>query len=1253
MAELNDIQLRIVVQGTGLENLTRMNDALGRSMSGMVNAAGAAKGATSAWSNFRSQLSELEHKFDAVFRAASHLQALGSELTGMGKAGLGLLRETVGEWGKYEYALNRAAGATEIFDTKTPIYKKLNQAIVDVAKEVRVFPAEEVAMGFYHWGAATGQVVKSQKDLEVISKGVTAILKAAAVTNSDVESSIKGVYAISKQYNMGLEDTEEITMKLVQSSQKTALEFNNLIEAFKMTGPVAASAGASFDDMVTFLGIIGDAGIRGSQAGRALRQTFIKLVKPTSAATDVLNLLAKEQLGSNKAWRELVFPEGKFVGMTKYVDLLARATMNLTDEQRGNTLANITTANELPVMTALVNAQTKAIRAGTNAWDDQKYSLEGAKETFDQMFNLLKHSWQGVLGLISNTIGPIVRMIGASVAEMAVPFLQSFGSMLEVVYKFLDTNPELVKWGVRIAAIASAVLILAGTLFTALGVLLAFGAGFAFVAGTLKIAFTGTSKAIDILDSSGKIIGQRMVFVQGVLSRFLPIMGFIAVAVGAFVAIWVNNFGGLRDAIEKVVAAFINVAKSLDFNGGQGFSILERLGNLILPVLEGVAINVARGLEKVADALNWIAGNEKATKVLQVVLDVVLAIMAVNFALRIGQMALSILTLGGNAAGAAGSIGTLLSKMRALASWEGLRHPIQSVKNLGEAFKQVGSTAKTNLGNIKKTFDEMVFGVQVAVAKVKMAMSGMSLSTVLASNTMKLAIKGVLIATGIGLLIVAVTTLYEAWTNNWGDIQGKFAAVVDWITARFGEFSAWIGSTWDTITSTIGAAVTNIVNFFRDLPNKIGTFFSQLWTNISTWVGSIVTTIMEFPGTLWDGITTGFTNIMTFLGEWWSSLGDSTAERVGFVVGFIIAMPIRALIELVKGFMAIWTWVTEWWTAFHEAARKWVTGVVITIADWIGKLPGRIADFLGMIWSKFITWGGEFLAAAGRWVTSVVTTILDWISKLPGRIATFFGQVWTNVSKWFSGFITSVGTWAGNAVTSIINFIQQLPGKIMSWFGTTYRDVSSWFTGQFIPNIGTWARDAINKVVDWFVKLPGYIIDSIGKLIPKLKSFFYNLPGEIMSRVMALGEAIIGGVWKGISGAIGWFTDQVTGFFRGIIEGVKSALGISSPSKVFATIGEQMMAGLSLGVDKNHDAVAALRNQVDTLIGTAQKFKTDEFGVLSGNMAFSTDDERHLIIEHRVSSPDGTVNNASREQMREIFTAEEFVSSLEHMAVVS
>ena len=84
-----------------------------------------------------------------------------------------------------------------------------------------------------------------------------------------------------------------------------------------------------------------------------------------------------------------------------------------------------------------------------------------------------------------------------------------------------------------------------------------------------------------------------------------------------------------------------------------------------------------------------------------------------------------------------------------------------------------------------------------------------------------------------------------------------------------------------------------------------------------------------------------------------------------------------------------------------------------------------------------------------------------------------------------------------------------------------------------------------------------------------------NLPSQMMS----VGRNIVTGVWNGICNAAGWFRSQVRSFFSGIVDGVKGALGIHSPSRVFAKeVGRWIPPGVGVGIE---DSMPDLEKQTD------------------------------------------------------------------------
>ena len=56
------------------------------------------------------------------------------------------------------------------------------------------------------------------------------------------------------------------------------------LEALKYAGPIAGSLGVSMEETAAAIGIMSDAGVKGSQAGTTLRSAFTRLANPTKKA---------------------------------------------------------------------------------------------------------------------------------------------------------------------------------------------------------------------------------------------------------------------------------------------------------------------------------------------------------------------------------------------------------------------------------------------------------------------------------------------------------------------------------------------------------------------------------------------------------------------------------------------------------------------------------------------------------------------------------------------------------------------------------------------------------------------------------------------------------------------------------------------------------------------------------------------------------------------------------------------------------
>lgn len=93
------------------------------------------------------------------------------------------------------------------------------------------------------------------------------------------------------------------------------------------------------------------------------------------------------------------------------------------------------------------------------------------------------------------------------------------------------------------------------------------------------------------------------------------------------------------------------------------------------------------------------------------------------------------------------------------------------------------------------------------------------------------------------------------------------------------------------------------------------------------------------------------------------------------------------------------------------------------------------------------------------------------------------------------------------------------------------------------------------------------------KIVKNLASAFIQSLSYIGEAAIEIGVALVQGIWDGIKRMGDWLKSMVEGFFDGIVDGVKSTLGIHSPSRVFAGIGENMALGLGEGWDSEFGSI--------------------------------------------------------------------------------
>lgn len=213
------------------------------------------------------------------------------------------------------------------------------------------------------------------------------------------------------------------------------------------------------------------------------------------------------------------------------------------------------------------------------------------------------------------------------------------------------------------------------------------------------------------------------------------------------------------------------------------------------------------------------------------------------------------------------------------------------------------------------------------------------------------------------------------------------------------------------------------------------------------------------------------------------------------------------------------------------------------------------------------------MGITGTTALEASTTIEGSIGAMKAAYANFvtgLGNDNADISELSSQLIQSVGTVAENVLPVVETVLKNIAEAVQ-------RDGP-----EMIEKFVSYAIEKLPEVISLGLKMVISLVKGIAQNIPQLVTSVLNMMATIVQTIwdslpdiIEVGKNIVRGLWEGIKAMASWIGDKVSGFVGGIVDGVKGVLGIHSPSRVFAGIGQNMALGLGQGFEKQMQSVTA------------------------------------------------------------------------------
>jgi TP901 family phage tail tape measure protein len=304
------------------------------------------------------------------------IAAVGTKMMGIGAALAVPLGASVKAFASVQTELAKLQAAA---NPTAAEMAKIRAAVNDISKATGQGPANVTA--------AFTELIKAGTDVNTALGGAAeTVVKFAKVSGmSTADAAIIASDAIHVFAKEGITAAQAVDI-LAQAADASSIDLQQIALSFSMASAVAGATGVSLRDLAAAVAIMGNAGLKGSDAGTALKTMLMRLAAPTDEAARAMaqyGFDARNAEGNVKNLREIILEMQETLG-------------GLDSENRDNALREIFGTDA--IRPALILMQQ-----GVSGWDrftSAMNSANGVAEKFDILMNTtagsLERMWAAV-----------------------------------------------------------------------------------------------------------------------------------------------------------------------------------------------------------------------------------------------------------------------------------------------------------------------------------------------------------------------------------------------------------------------------------------------------------------------------------------------------------------------------------------------------------------------------------------------------------------------------------------------------------------------------------------------------------------------------------------------------------------------------------------------------------------------------------------------------------------------------------------
>lgn len=953
--------------------------------------------------------------------------------------------------------------------------KAMSDQAVDLGAKTSL-SASEVAKGMEEL-AALGM------NTNQIMKAMPGVISAAEASGSDLATTATIMASSLNSFNLKASDSGHVADLLATAANDSAADVQYMGDALKYAGTPAHSLGVTLEDTSAAIEVMSNSGLEGSQAGTALRASFIRLAKPS----------AQSQKAIDKLGISLSNSKGEFVGMPNLIGQFKDALQGMTKDQKLAYVAQIVGTEAASGFLALIDAGPAKLKKYS---DSLKNSNGASKEAADKMKDNLKGSLE--------QLGGAFESLGITIGTAFAPVLRGLAKAVTFLVEKFNNMPTP--------------LIVLTTIFVGLGAAIG---PLLVLTGILAHSIVGISEAVTILTATeggqafftkfGANIKGILPKIGGLITR-IPLIGGlmtaltgpIGIAVAAIAAIGVAFVVAYKksETFRNIVNAVINPVKNA-FIGL--WNIIKQFGAGIKAVFNG---NTGEGL----NIFKKILPDEAARQFTSTLLMIRGAYNDfVNFIKSISMV-----------------VGAYFK-----AFWK------ENGDSIIAAFQIVKATVSIVLNTLYNTIIKPILGA--IKTSFSIVFNGIKQIVINVFTSIRMVVQG-----GLNVIRGIINIFKGLFTGDfslmWQGIKQVFSGALQVIAGilRFALGNLVI------IAKTLGALLINafraiwtVIKNVITLSVRVSvTVVKALFTGMKNAVIAIFTGLKNLSIAIWNGLKNGviaivrgfvliaknnFAILRAFLATLWNVI-KATAIRIWTALKNGVIAIIRAWIATSKAtFNSLKNFLVNLWNFIKNTTlRIWraiKNGVVNTI-----KLMSTSVR-------KTITTLKAWMIASWNFIKNRVVALAKGLYT---GVKKAFSSLWSSTKNIFSKLKNwLVNTWR-SLKNSVVKLAKSLYSSVKNTFNNLWSSTKNIFSKLKNWLVNTW-RSIKNKVTD----LAKSLWNGVKNTWSKMKSGTHNTMSKISSSTKAS--------WRGMKNSVVDMSkalwSKVRSTFTNMRDGLKSIIG--------------------------------------------------------------------------------------------------------------